>query len=314
MDGAFGRVEGAVEVGGDDPGLGHAVHGSERDAVALGEQRGQARADQFARDDHPSQPGQRRGSDRPRQQLGVEGHSDDRGRPVGVGDGGEDARRRHPLRHGERGAGVQAVEQPADQAEHVHHRGQQDYPCALARELHQPSVAVEFAQQVGGGTGDDLGRAGGSGAELDQGVPGAGRVSVRQREGHRFRLGEAAQCRRGPMGGAYQHLRGQPRHRRVDLVVGQPVVEQGDLGAEPPACQQYRDERHRGRQPQRRRAAGAEPGRSQPYGLLLDQGAQGRPVERRAEVQALLAAGAGQQQPVDPVVRGVGVRRCGKRK
>ncbi|MGA5820137.1 hypothetical protein ACPC54_20000 [Kitasatospora sp. NPDC094028] len=76
-----------------------------------------------------------------------------------------------------------------------------------------------------------------------------------------------------------------------------------------PAGQQDRDERDRGRQAQCGRPAGAQAGGGQAVALLVDERAQGRPVERRAEVQALLVPGARQQQGVDPVVRGVGVRR-----
>lgn len=110
------------------------------------------------------------------------------------------------------------------------------------------------------------------------------------------------------MSGAYQHLRGQPRHRRVDLVVGQPVVEQGHLGAEPPARQQHRDERRRGWQPQRRGAAGAESGRGEVRGLLVDQGAQGVPIDRCAEMQALLASGAASS---DRSTQASGASACG---
>ncbi len=140
-------------------------------------------------------------------------------------------------------------------------------------------------------------------------MAGPGGPAVGLCDRHGIDRGVAAQGgRRGPPGGADQDLRAQSGDRLLDLVLGQPVVEQCHLGAQPPGGQEHGDEAQRGRQPQGGGAARAEPGRGQSFGLLGDQGAQGVAVDGCAESEALLTPGAGQQHPVDPVGGSIGVR------
>ncbi len=218
-------VQGAVEVGGDDPEFGHSVHGAQGHAVPGGEGGGQPWADQLAGDDHPAKLRQRQGSGRTGQQFGVERDADHGGRPVVLGDRGQDARRRHPLGDGQWYPGVQAVEQPADQAEDVDDRGEQDDPLPGLGEQLQPPVAVQLAQQVGGRAGDHLGRTGRTRTQLHQGVAGRSRAAARQRHRHGVGLAEAAQRRRRAVRRLHQDLGCQPFDGERDLVRGEAVVQ-----------------------------------------------------------------------------------------
>ena len=90
------------------------------------------------------------------------------------GDGGQDAVGRHPRRDRQVHARVQAVEQAADEPEHVHHRGERHDALAAARDAVDHRVALDLVDEVRGVAADDLGGAGRSGAELDDGVGGGG--------------------------------------------------------------------------------------------------------------------------------------------
>jgi len=79
------------------------------------------RADQLAARGHAGELRQRRRLPHRRQQLDVEGDAQQRGRLRAIGDGGQDAVRRHPGRDGQLYARVQAVEQAA--TEHCEQHG-----------------------------------------------------------------------------------------------------------------------------------------------------------------------------------------------
>ncbi len=192
----------------------------------------------------------------------------------------------------------------------MHHRGEQHHPFAGPGEVWEPSVAVEFAQQVGRCAGDHLGRTGGAGAELYHGVRGPGRTSAGPLFDHRIHLGEAAQPGRGVPIRPDQYLWLQSDQRGLDLVLGEAVVQQHHLRALLPTGQQGDHVGQRGRQPQCQRAAGGQARGGEPGTLLGHQGAQGAAMGRGPELDALLLLLACQQEEFDPVLRYV--RRRGR--
>ena len=147
-----GHERGAVlaeQVGGDDPDLGHPVHVAQPDAVPVGEA---LRAPRRA-------PARRRWSCRLScgsfGGFGPEASSSMwNGTPssvVGASPAGHRAQDRvdgQPLRQHQLDARVQAVEQAADQAQHVHHGGQQHHPLAGQRHPVDPGVAVDLGDQA----------------------------------------------------------------------------------------------------------------------------------------------------------------------
>ena len=175
----------AVQIGGDDPELGHPVHGPERHAIAGGEGAWHVRPYQLTRDDHARELRERWRRGNRGQQLGVERHAEDHRGPVARRDRREDAVRREPVGEYELHARVQAVQQAADQAENVHNRREADDPLTLARVAVQLGVAVEFPDEVARGTRDHLGRPGRAGAELYQRVAGGGRAAAGTRQRRR---------------------------------------------------------------------------------------------------------------------------------
>ena len=96
----------------------------------------------------PRQLGQLRRVRTGGEQLDVERDAEQGGRRRVGGDRGQDAVGGHPRRQHELDAGVQAVEQAADQTEHVHHRGERDDPLAGLRHPVDPRVALDLLDEV----------------------------------------------------------------------------------------------------------------------------------------------------------------------
>ncbi len=136
--------------------------------------------------------------------------------------------------------GVQAVEQAADQAEHVHHRRQQDDPLAAQRHAVDQRVPVDLGDQVGGGAADHLRRSGRPGAELQHRVRRPGGLT-RAGDDRLGDVGEDAQRAADRSVHRDDQLDAEPLHRLVDLVLGEPVVEQDRLGADPPHREEIGD-------------------------------------------------------------------------
>ncbi len=114
-------------------------------------------------------------------------------------------------------------------------------------------------------------------------------------------LGVAAQPVAAHPGRCHHELGRDPVQRAVHLVLGQPVVQQTDLGADPPRGQQHRHVGQRRRQAQRDRAAGSQAGGCEVAFVLGDDGAQRGAVDGTVEPQTRVRVRTGEQDVIDPV-------------
>jgi hypothetical protein len=134
-------------------------------------------AHELAARGHASELGQLRRAQHGREQLDVERDAQQRGRLRAGADGGKDAVRRQPGRDGQGHARMQAVQQAADEAEHVHHRSQRHDTFAAARDAVDLRVALHLLDEARSITSDDLGGTRRSRAELDDDMVSGSRLA-----------------------------------------------------------------------------------------------------------------------------------------
>lgn len=170
QDGAERRGPRPVQAGHNEPGLGDAVHLAQAYPVPAEELLVDLDRQPLAAGDGQPQRGQRAPVRRSGQEFVVRRNAVERHR-LGLPREAQHLGRCRRGRQHHRGADVQRVQHPGDQAHRVHDGVEHHQALTGAGQFVERGVPVELGEQGLGGAADHLGPAGGAGAELDEASP-----------------------------------------------------------------------------------------------------------------------------------------------